>query len=116
MKAILTKVPDETYVELCRRVKQYGFESVYEFMKGLVGMALLQMSRLDYRKEHPNEPYVMDEIDEMFSPLENWESPRYGERTKRTHDPQDRFGEQSDEGTFYYKNGDDEGEELQADD
>ena len=57
-------------------------------------MALLQMSRIEYRREHPNEPYIMDEIDEMFSELENWEAPRYGERTKRGHNPWDSFGEQ----------------------
>ncbi len=96
MRAILTKVDEEKYIEICKRVKQYNFSSVYEFVHAVVGMALLQMDRLDYRKEHPNEPVIMDEIDEMFSPLENWEAPRYGERTKRGHKAWDYFGEQQD--------------------
>lgn len=101
MRAILTKVDDAKYIEICKRVKQYGFSSVYEFVHAVVGMALLQMDRLDYRKEHPNEPVIMDEIDEMFSPLENWEAPRYGERTKRGHKAWDYFGEQQDTQTEF---------------
>ena len=95
-RAVLTKIDDEKYIELQKRRNEYGFKSTYEFLDAIVGMALLQMSRIEYRREHPNEPVVMDEIDEMFSELENWESPRYGERTKRGHNPWDSFGEQED--------------------
>lgn len=95
-RAVLTKIDDEKYIELQKRRNEYGFKSTYEFLDAIVGMALLQMSRIEYRREHPNEPVVMDEIDEMFSELENWESPRYGERTKRGHRPWDYFGEQED--------------------
>ena len=95
-RAVLTKIDDEKYIELQKRRNEYGFKSTYEFLDAIVGMALLQMSRIEYRREHPNEPVVMDEIDEMFSELENWESPRYGERTKRGHKAWDYFGEQDD--------------------
>lgn len=95
-RAVLTKIDDEKYIELQKRRNEYGFKSTYEFLDAIVGMALLQMSRIEYRREHPNEPVVMDEIDEMFSELENWESPRYGERTKRGHKAWDYFGEQED--------------------
>jgi hypothetical protein len=97
MRAILTKVTDEMYLEIRRRMNQYGFKSVYEFIHGVVGMALNEMARMDYRREHPGELSIKDEIDEMFAPLENWESPKYGERTKRGHNPWDIFGEQDDE-------------------
>lgn len=79
-----------------KRREEYGFRSTYEFLDAILGMALLQMARIEYRKAHPNEPVVMDEIDEMFSELENWEAPRYGERTKRGHKAWDYFGEQED--------------------
>lgn len=95
-RAVLTKIDDEKYIELQKRRNEYGFKSTYEFLDAIVGMALLQMSRIEYRREHTNEPVVMDEIDEMFSELENWESPRYGERTKRGHKAWDYFGEQED--------------------
>ena len=95
-RAVLTKIDDEKYIELQKRRNEYGFKSTYEFLDAIVGMALLQMSRIEYRREHPNESVVMDEIDEMFSELENWESPRYGERTKRGHKAWDYFGEQED--------------------
>lgn len=92
----MTKIDDEKFVELQKRREEYGFRSTYEFLDAILGMALLQMARIEYRKAHPNEPVVMDEIDEMFSELENWESPRYGERTKRGHKAWDYFGEQED--------------------
>lgn len=95
-RAVLTKIDDEKFVELQKRREEYGFRSTYEFLDAILGMALLQMARIEYRKAHPNEPVVMDEIDEMFSELENWESPRYGERTKRGHKAWDYFGEQED--------------------
>ena len=95
-RAVLTKIDDEKFVELQKRREEYGFRSTYEFLDAILGMALLQMARIEYRKAHPNEPVVMDEIDEMFSELENWESPRYGERTKRGHKAWDYFGEQDD--------------------
>jgi len=93
-RAVLTKIDDEKYIELQKRRNEYGFKSTYEFLDAIVGMALLQMSRIEYRRYHPNEPVVYDEIDEMFSELENWEAPRYGERTKRGHKAWDYFGEQ----------------------
>ena len=92
----MTKIDDEKFVELQKRREEYGFRSTYEFLDAILGMALLQMARIEYRKAHPNEPVIMDEIDEMFSELENWEAPRYGERTKRGHKPWDIFGEQED--------------------
>lgn len=92
----MTKIDDEKFVELQKRREEYGFRSTYEFLDAILGMALLQMARIEYRKAHPNEPVIMDEIDEMFSELENWESPRYGERTKRGHKAWDYFGEQED--------------------
>ena len=92
----MTKIDDEKFVELQKRREEYGFRSTYEFLDAILGMALLQMARIEYRREHPNEPVIMDEIDEMFSELENWESPRYGERTKRGHKAWDYFGEQED--------------------
>ena len=95
-RAVLTKIDDEKFVELQKRREEYGFRSTYEFLDAILGMALLQMARIEYRKAHPNEPVVMDEIDEMFSELENWEAPRYGERTKRGHKAWDYFGEQED--------------------
>lgn len=94
MRAILTKVTDEMYDEIRKRMEQYGFTSVYEFVHGIVGMALKQMDKMEYKRQHPGVPTVDDDIDEMFEPLNNWETPRYGERTKRGHKAWDYFCEQ----------------------
>lgn len=108
-RAILTKVSEEQYKRICKRMKDYGFASVYEFVSAIVGMALNQMDRMEALKKS-KQTYVEDEIDEMFADLAEREAPRYGERTKRGHDEWDKYGDQEIE----HQEGENETEEEQG--
>ena len=81
-KAVLTKLTMEQYRELeCRRI-QFGFKSMYEFLEGIVGMALTQFQRMDLKRKE-QDMTIHDEVDEMFRELEERTYVTYGNKPKR---------------------------------
>ena len=97
---ISCKVDKEVWLKLDAIREAYNCKSIYIIANGLIDMFCKHMTAKQTREletAYPGNRTIQDiheEIEEMFSDLSAYESPRYGERTKRGHKSWDYFGEQ----------------------
>lgn len=97
---ISCKVDKEVWLKLDAIREAYNCKSIYIIANGLIDMFCKHMTVKHTREletDYPgnlNEQDIHEEIEEMFSDLSAYESPRYGERAKRGHKSWDYFGEQ----------------------
>lgn len=97
---VTCKVDKEVWLNLNAIREAYNCKSIYVLVSGLIDMFCKRIPlkrALEIKAICPevmNEQTLTEEIEDMFSELSSYESPRYGERTKRGHKAWDYFGEQ----------------------
>lgn len=111
---VCTKVIPETWIKLNNARQTYGIRSLYVLVSGVLDMFVKHLDLMNGTDDSPqtftedcqelfsqiekrikgDEPETIEEeVEDMFRQYSDFQLPKYGCRTKRSHDPWDRFGE-----------------------